>query len=114
MGRGEGGARPGDKVEYVMVASNKVGLVIGKGGKNIKSIIQTSGAHVEVDRNALPDAQETKVFIKGSTEAVEEAKRMVLLRVDAYHTLFVPSSLLNHPVSTRHIEKYVFILHMRS
>ena len=46
------------QVEYVMVASNKVGLVIGKGGETIKSIIQASGAHVEIDRIAPPEAVE--------------------------------------------------------
>ena len=46
------------QVEYVMVASNKVGLVIGKGGETIKSIIQASGAHVKIDRIAPPEAVE--------------------------------------------------------
>ena len=88
MGRGGGGAGwpsagPGDKVECVMVASNKVGLVIGKGGETIKSINQASGAHVEIDRNAPPDAQEKNFLIKGSAEAVERAKSMVLEKIGA-------------------------------
>merc|ERR1719219_2286778 len=86
MGRGGGGgagwpsAGPGDKVECVMVASNKVGLVIGKGGESIN---QASGAHVEIDRNAPPDAQEKNFLIKGSAEAVERAKSMVLEKIGA-------------------------------
>ena len=66
-----------------MVASNKVGLVIGKGGETIKSINQASGAHVEIDRNAPPDAQEKNFLIKGSAEAVERAKSMVLEKIGA-------------------------------
>ena len=73
----------GDKVEYVMVSSNKVGLVIGKGGETIKSINQASGAHVEIDRNAPPDATEKNFIIKGSAEAVERAKNMVLEKIGA-------------------------------
>jgi len=87
MGRGGGAgwpsSGPGDKVECVMVASNKVGLVIGKGGETIKSINQASGAHVEIDRNAPPDATEKNFLIKGSPEAVERAKSMVLEKIGA-------------------------------
>jgi len=82
-GSGWPSAGPGDKVECVMVASNKVGLVIGKGGETIKSINQSSGAHVEIDRNAPPDAQEKNFLIKGSAEAVERAKNMVLEKIGA-------------------------------
>lgn len=87
-GRGGGGAGwptggPGDKTEYVMVSSNKVGLVIGKGGETIKSINQSSGAHVEIDRNAPPDAHEKNFIIRGSAEAVERAKNMVLEKIGA-------------------------------
>ena len=91
MGRGGGAgwpsAGPGDKVECVMVASNKVGLVIGKGGETIKSINQASGAHVEIDRNAPPDAQEKNFLIKGSAEAVERAKSMVLEKIGAIEVI---------------------------
>ena len=54
------------------------GLVICKGGETIKSINQLSGAHVEFDRNAPPDAQEKNFVIQGSAEAVERVKNMVL------------------------------------
>ena len=72
------------QVEYVMVASNKAGLVIGKGGESIKSIIQASGAHVEIDRIAPPEAVEKNFIIRGSTEAVERAKKMVLEKIGAF------------------------------
>merc|ERR1719323_1998683 len=89
-GRGGGGGgtgwpsgRPGDKVDYVLVAGDKCGLVIGKGGETIKSINQASGAHVMVDRNAPMDAPEKNFIIKGSAEAVERAKNMVLEKIGA-------------------------------
>merc|ERR1719147_227864 len=78
-----GGGENGEKTEYVMVSSSKVGLVIGKGGETIKSINQASGAHVEIDRNAPPDATEKNFLIKGSPEAVERAKSMVLEKIGA-------------------------------
>ena len=95
-GRGGGGGAGwpsggggGDKMEYVMVASNKVGLVIGKGGETIKSINQASGAHVEIDRNAPPDAVEKNFIIRGSAEAVERAKNMVLEKIGAIEVCLV-------------------------
>ena len=77
------------QVEYVMVASNKVGLVIGKGGETIKSIIQASGAHVEIDRIAPPEAVEKNFIIRGSTEAVERAKKMVLEKIGAFEVCVI-------------------------
>ena len=77
------------QVEYVMVASNKAGLVIGKGGETIKSIIQASGAHVEIDRIAPPEAVEKNFIIRGSTEAVERAKKMVLEKIGAFEVCVI-------------------------
>jgi hypothetical protein len=41
-------------------------------------IPQTSGAHCTVDKNAPPDAQEKNFIIRGSPEAVERAKAMIM------------------------------------
>jgi len=68
----------GQSVDYVAIPSNKCGLIIGKGGETIKNINQTSGAHCEVDRNAPPDARDKNFVIKGSPEAVERAKAMIM------------------------------------
>ena len=83
-----------DKMEYVMVASNKVGLVIGKGGETIKSINQASGAYVEIDRNAPPDAVEKNFIIRGSAEAVKSAKNMVLGKIGAIEVCVINSNLV--------------------
>jgi len=39
---------------------------------------QSSGAHCEVDKNAPPDAREKNFIIRGSPEAVERAKAMIM------------------------------------
>jgi len=86
-GRGGGAGWParsengGDRTEFVLVPSNKVGLVIGKGGETIKSINQASGAYVEIDKRAPPDAQEKNFIIRGPPDSVEKAKQMVLEKV---------------------------------
>jgi len=87
-GRGGGGwpgdrGGGGDKVEFVTVSSDKVGLVIGKGGETIKSINQASGAHCEIDKKAPPDATEKNFIIRGPPENVERARQMVLEKIGA-------------------------------
>lgn len=73
----------GEAVDYVLVSSDKVGLVIGKGGETIKSINQASGAHCEIDKKAPPEAIEKNFIIRGSAENVERAKQMVLEKIGA-------------------------------
>jgi far upstream element-binding protein len=94
-GRGGGAGWPnrsdngggGEKMEYVTVPSNKVGLVIGKGGETIKSINQASGAFVEIDKRAPPEAQEKNFIIRGPPENVDKAKQMVLEKVREFGAL---------------------------
>ena len=40
--------------------------------------LQSTGAHCTVDKNAPPDAQEKNFIIRGSPEAVERAKAMIM------------------------------------
>ena len=77
-GNGDSG---GEAVEHVLVSSDKVGLVIGKGGETIKSINQASGAYCEIDKRAPADATEKNFIIRGSRQNVERAKQMVLEKV---------------------------------
>lgn len=82
-GYGEnGGGRPDygsqQHQDYVSIPASKCGLVIGKGGETIKNINQMTGAYCEVDKNAPPDAREKNFIIRGSVEAVERAKAMIL------------------------------------
>merc|ERR1712013_478992 len=76
-----GGGEGGEKTEYVLVPSSKVGLVIGKGGETIKSINAASGAHTEIDKSAPPDAAEKNFVIRGPPECVDRAKQMVMEKI---------------------------------
>jgi len=97
MGGGRGGGRGGGPAgwgangggggggyelqENFSVPSNKVGLVMGKGGETIKQICQQSGAHCQVDKNAPDTAKEKNILIKGTPDAIEQAKRMIAEKV---------------------------------
>lgn len=76
----------GQHEDYVSVPASKCGLVIGKGGETIKNINQTTGAHCTVDKNAPPDAQEKNFIIRGTPEAVERAKAMILEKLGMQDT----------------------------
>ncbi len=76
-GWGGGGEYGAEHTDYVMVPSNKVGLVIGKGGETIKNINATCGVHCEIDKSAPMDAREKNFIIRGSVEGVARAKSMI-------------------------------------
>jgi len=77
-GGGAGGEYGAQHTDYVLVPSNKCGLIIGKGGETIKQINQSTGAHCEIDKNAPPDSRDKNFVIRGSVDAVERAKNMIL------------------------------------
>ncbi|KAK9742023.1 hypothetical protein RND81_03G143700 [Saponaria officinalis] len=71
---------PGAEQFVMKVASNKVGLVIGKGGETIKGIQARSGAKVQVIPLHPPPgdmSMERTVQIDGTSEQIEIAKQMV-------------------------------------
>ena len=45
---------------------------------NLFGILQSTGAHCTVDKNAPPDAQEKNFIIRGTPDAVERAKAMIM------------------------------------
>jgi len=55
--------------------------VIGKGGETIKNINSSTGAHCEVDKSAPQDAREKNFIIRGSPDAVERAKAMIMEKI---------------------------------
>ncbi|XP_072285308.1 far upstream element-binding protein 3-like isoform X2 [Pyxicephalus adspersus] len=61
------------------VPADKCGLVIGKGGENIKSINQQSGAHVELQRNPPPSTDPSiRIFtIRGIPQQIEMARHLI-------------------------------------
>merc|ERR1711868_69527 len=74
-----------DMTEVISIPSNKVGLVMGKGGETIRQICLASGAHCQVDKNAPDGAREKNIVIKGRPSNVQRAKIMVSEKVgDVY------------------------------
>lgn len=80
-GPGGGNEYGAEHTDYVTIPSNKCGLVIGKGGETIKTINSSTGAHCEVDKSAPPDAREKNFIIRGSPDAVERAKAMIMEKI---------------------------------
>ncbi|XP_075416745.1 far upstream element-binding protein 3 isoform X3 [Tenrec ecaudatus] len=85
-GRGRGGrgdwslGTPGGVQEITYsVPADKCGLVIGKGGENIKNINQQSGAHVELQRNPPPNTDPNlRIFtIRGVPQQIEVARQLI-------------------------------------
>ncbi|XP_060010040.1 far upstream element-binding protein 3 isoform X4 [Lagenorhynchus albirostris] len=82
-GRGRGDWNVGNpggiqEITYT-VPADKCGLVIGKGGENIKSINQHSGAHVELQRNPPPSTDPSlRMFtIRGLPQQIELARHLI-------------------------------------
>ncbi|VVC27860.1 Hypothetical protein CINCED_3A014135 [Cinara cedri] len=59
------------------VPSAKCGVIIGKGGETIKQINMQTGAHCEIDRRHNNTGTEKTFVIRGTTEQIENAKRMI-------------------------------------
>uniref|UniRef100_A0A2I3TNV1 Far upstream element binding protein 3 n=1 Tax=Pan troglodytes TaxID=9598 RepID=A0A2I3TNV1_PANTR len=82
-GRGRGdwsvGAPGGIQEITYTVPADKCGLVIGKGGENIKSINQQSGAHVELQRNPPPNSDPNlrRFTIRGVPQQIEVARQLI-------------------------------------
>merc|ERR1719244_306442 len=76
------GGGPGPDIqENFSVPSNKVGLVMGKGGETIKQICSQSGAHCQVDKTAPEGAREKNIVIKGTPDAIETAKQLIAEKI---------------------------------
>lgn len=70
-----------NRQKKVKLSSTSVSRVIGKSGCNINAVRQASGAYIEIEKNR-PGASERMVTIKGTTEGVNEASRLIKLLVD--------------------------------
>ncbi|CAK9297911.1 unnamed protein product [Gordionus sp. m RMFG-2023] len=68
------------KCKRVVVASNVVARVIGRGGQNINAIRDMSGAHIEIDKQK--GAADRNITIKGSSEAIKFAYQLIMALVD--------------------------------
>lgn len=60
------------RIETVQVKPSKIGIVIGPGGKMIRSIIEESGAQIDIDDSGIVSITAT------SEESIEKAKAMII------------------------------------
>lgn len=71
-----GGGTQDEKIE-IIIPHAVIGLVIGKGGENIKRIQNETGATVRVDPNTVDEKGNKVCTITGTKQAVEEAHSQV-------------------------------------
>ena len=74
---GGGGGGGGGGSTTVTVPNNMVGLVIGKGGENIRVMQVRSGASIQVQKeaDARPGATEREIYLSGDPAAVANARQ---------------------------------------
>ncbi|XP_042200617.1 far upstream element-binding protein 2 isoform X2 [Callorhinchus milii] len=85
-GRGQGTwgiGPPGGEMAF-SVPSHKCGLVIGRGGENVKAINQQTGAFVELQRQPPPNGDPNfKLFtIRGSPQQIDHAKQLIEEKIE--------------------------------
>ncbi|KAL5717060.1 Protein btr1 [Ranunculus cassubicifolius] len=74
------------------VADEHIGLVVGRGGRNIMEISQVSGARIKIsDRgDFISGTSDRKVTVTGSQAAIRSAENMIMKKI-AYATENVPA-----------------------
>ena len=55
--------------------------MIGKDGETIKNINSSTGAYCKVDKSAPFDAKEKNFVIRGTPEAINRAKAMIMKKI---------------------------------
>lgn len=82
-GPGGWGGPPGGEMAF-SVPAHKCGLVIGRGGENVKAINQQTGAFVEISNQPPPNGDPNfKVFvIRGSPQQIDHAKQLIEDKVE--------------------------------
>lgn len=68
---------PDESQIQMQVPASKCGLVIGKGGDTIRSIISASGAYVELCRTGDLNATERFFIIRGNPQSIESAQQLI-------------------------------------
>lgn len=66
------------------IPAHKCGLVIGRGGENVKAINQQTGAFVEISRQLPPNGDPNfKLFIiRGSPQQIDHAKQLIEEKIE--------------------------------
>lgn len=88
----------GKITETLMVPSDSVGMIIGKGGETIKSMQAETGCKINVQQASGRDV-ERPIDLVGSAQAIEAAKQAIWEKVDQVvsfpsHSLAIKSSLI--------------------
>ncbi|TRY86079.1 hypothetical protein DNTS_030173 [Danionella cerebrum] len=83
-GRGPGSWGPPGAEMTFSLPSHKCGLVIGRGGENVKAINQQTGAFVEISRQPHPNGDPNfKLFtIRGSPQQIDHAKLLIEEKIE--------------------------------
>ncbi|XP_029996059.1 far upstream element-binding protein 2-like isoform X3 [Sphaeramia orbicularis] len=83
-GGGQGGWEPPAGEMAFSIPAHKCGLVIGRGGENVKSINQQTGAFVEISRQPPPNGDPNfKLFIiRGSPQQIDHAKQLIEEKIE--------------------------------
>ncbi|RXN39588.1 far upstream element-binding 2 isoform X1 [Labeo rohita] len=85
-GRGPGNwGPPGGEMTF-SIPAHKCGLVIGRGGENVKAINQQTGAFVEISRQPPPNGDPNfKLFtIRGSPQQIDHAKQLIEDKIESF------------------------------
>lgn len=79
------------------IPAHKCGLVIGRGGENVKSINQQTGAFVEISRQPPPNGDPNfKLFIiRGSPQQIDHAKQLIEEKIEVL-TVSIISVIFRH------------------
>jgi len=78
-----GGGSSGSKInDTIMVPSDSVGMIIGKGGETIKEMQNSTGCKINVSQASGADI-EREIGLVGTRQAIEDAKRAIWDKVDS-------------------------------
>ncbi len=66
-----------DSTQDYPIASQKVGLIIGKGGETIQSLQRKSGARISIQPEDERESGIRIIQLSGSNSAIETAKNMI-------------------------------------
>ncbi|TNM85427.1 hypothetical protein fugu_007698 [Takifugu bimaculatus] len=94
--RDMGGARAAGGAEMAFsVPAHKCGLVIGRGGENVKSINQQTGAFVKMTHQPPPNGDPNfKLFtIRGTPQQIDHAKQLIEEKIEVRSSQYSESGM---------------------
>ena len=81
-GNRPGGAGPPPDAYQIRLPADRIGLVIGKGGENIRALEKQSGARMTVDNLNGATARERTVFVSASSpQIIAYAEQLVYAHI---------------------------------